>query len=160
MAEKTHVSKSSARTDSMYLVKQVLNGIIGDAAQMAYWLELDENQLKSLVENPETIRKIKKIMKAFDEEKIKHQTSMDKLQFSSFDATGDDWSEILLEFEKKKEEQLAEEKRLKAEAKKRKAEERKAKRAAEKKSAKKVPEKKKTDNEEEDKKQVSLDDFF
>ncbi|MHA1531203.1 MAG: replication factor C large subunit [Candidatus Heimdallarchaeota archaeon] len=160
MAEKTHVSKGSARTDSMYLVKQVLNGVIGDAAQMAYWLELDENQLKSLVENPEAIRKIKKIMKAFDEEKIKHQTSMDKLEFSSFDATGDDWSEILLEFEKKKEEQLAEEKRLKAEAKKRKAEERKAKRAAEKKSAKKVPEKKKTDNEEEDKKQVSLDDFF
>ncbi len=160
MAERTHVSKGSARTDSLYLVKQVLNGNIGDAAQMAYWLELDENQLKSLIENPETIRKIKKIMKAFEEEKIKQQTTMGKQNFSSFDDTGDDWSEILIEFEKKKEEQLAEEKRLKEEAKKRKAEERKAKKAAEKKSAKEVPEKKKADDEEKDEKQVSLDDFL
>lgn len=163
MAEKTHVSKGSARTDSMYLVKQVLNGNIGDAAQMAYWLELDDNQLKSLVENLESIRKIKKIMKAIEEERIKQQTTMGKQKFSSFDDTGDDWTEILEEYEKKKEEQLTEEKRLKEEEKKRKAAERKArkaKKATEKKSAKKVPEKKKIDNEEKDEKQVSLDDFF
>ncbi|MCK5184921.1 MAG: hypothetical protein KAQ95_11490, partial [Candidatus Heimdallarchaeota archaeon] len=108
-------------------------------------------------ENPETIRKIKKIMKAYDEEKIKHQTSMDELKFSSFDDKGDDWSEILLEFEKKKEEQLAEEKRLKEEAKKRKAEERKAKKAAEKKA---IKEAQKEESEKKDKKQVSLDDFL
>ena len=160
MAEKTHVSKVAARSDSMYLVKQVLNGNIGDAAQMAYWLELDDNQIKSLVENPEYIRKIKKIMKAFEEERIKQQTTMGKQKFSSFDDTGDDWAEILEEYEKKKEEQLAEEKRLKEEEKKRKAAARKAKKAAEKKSAKKVPEKKKIDNEEKDEKQISLDDFF
>ncbi|MCK5298447.1 MAG: hypothetical protein KAJ76_06045, partial [Candidatus Heimdallarchaeota archaeon] len=160
MAEKTHVSKGSARTDSMYLVKQVLNGNIGDAAQMAYWLELDENQLKSLIENPETIRKIKKIMKAYDEEKIKHQTSMDELKFSSFDDKGDDWSEILLEFEKKKEEQLAEEKRLKEEAKKRKAEERKAKKAKKAAEKKAINEAQKEESEKKDKKQVSLDDFL
>ncbi len=163
MAEKTHVSKVAARSDSMYLVKQVLNGNIGDAAQMAYWLELDDNQIKSLVENPEYIRKIKKIMKAFEEERIKQQTTMGKQKFSSFDDTGDDWTEILEEHEKKKEEQLTEEKRLKEEEKKRKAAERKAKKAkkaTEKKSAKKVPEKKKINNEEKDEKQVSLEDFF
>ncbi|MCK5046616.1 MAG: hypothetical protein KAS22_08550, partial [Candidatus Heimdallarchaeota archaeon] len=128
--------------------------------QMAYWLELDENQLKSLIENPETIRKIKKIMKAYDEEKIKHQTSMDELKFSSFDDKGDDWSEILLEFEKKKEEQLAEEKRLKEEAKKRKAEERKAKKAKKAAEKKAIKEAQKEESEKKDKKQVSLDDFL
>ncbi|NHJ32474.1 MAG: replication factor C large subunit [Asgard group archaeon] len=157
MAEKTHVSKIAARSDSMYLVKQVLNGNIGDAAQMAYWLELDDNQLKSLVENPDSIRKIKKLMKVFDEEKIKHQTSMGKQKFSSFDDTGDDWSEILEEYERKKEEQLAAEERLKEEEKKRKAEARKTKKATEKKTAKEA---KKEESEKEDKKQVSLDDFF
>jgi replication factor C large subunit len=160
MAEKTHVSKVAARSDSLYLVKQVLNGNIGDAAQMAYWLELDDNQLKSLIENPESIRKIKKIMNAIEEEKVKQQTTMGKQKFSSFDDTGDDWTEILEEYEKKREEQLAEEKRLEEEEKKRKATERKAKKAKEQKAAKEVKEKKKEDTEEKDRKQVSLDDFF
>jgi hypothetical protein len=152
----------------VYLVKQVLNGNIGDAAEMAYWLELDDNQLKSLVENSESIRKIKKIMKAFDEEKIKQQTKMGKQKFSSFDDTGDDWTEILEEFEKKKELQLAEEKRLEEEEKKRKAAEKKAKRDAAKKTAKEAKKETKKETkkeakeepEEKDKKQVSLDDFF
>ncbi len=156
MAEKTHVSKTAATTDSMFLVKEVLNGNIGDAAQMAYWLELDDNQLKSLVENPESIRKIKKIMKAFNEEKIKQQTKMGKQRYSSFNDTGEDWTDILEEFERKKEEKLVEEQKLKEEEKKRKAAEQKAKKTSEKVAVKATKEELK----EKEKKQVSLDDFF
>ena len=34
IAEKTHVSKSAARIDSLYLVEQILNGNVGNAAQL------------------------------------------------------------------------------------------------------------------------------
>ena len=156
-----------ARKENMYLVKEILNGKIGNAAQLAYWLELDDNQLKSLIENQVQIKKIKNVMKAMDDERIKLLTQMGELRFSSFDDTGDDWSEILEVYMKKKEEMLAEEKRLKAEEKKRKAEARKAKKKAEKEAAKAAkvaakekPKEEKEPEEEEKKKQASLDQFF
>ncbi|MGC9780174.1 MAG: replication factor C large subunit [Candidatus Heimdallarchaeota archaeon] len=160
IAEKTHTSTIAARGESMHVVKQILNSGIGDAAQMAYWLELDENQLKSLIENQESIRKIKKVMKAYDKEKMKLQTSMGDQRFSSFDDTGDNWSDILIEYEKKKEEKLAEEKRRNEEEKKRKAEERKAKKAAAKKEVKKTKQVDDQDLEKKAKKQASLDQYF
>ena len=167
IAEKTHTSKRMARKENMYLVKEILNGKIGDAAQLAYWLELDDNQLKSFIEDQVTIKKIKHVMKAMDDEKIKRLTEMGELRFSSFDDTGDDWSGILEAYMKRKEEMLAEEKRLKAEAKKRKAEARKAKKKAEKEAAKvakatakEKPVEEKEPGEEEKKKQASLDQFF
>ncbi|MHA1356357.1 MAG: hypothetical protein ACTSR1_14415, partial [Candidatus Heimdallarchaeota archaeon] len=144
----------------------ILNGKIGDAAQLAYWLELDDNQLKSLIEDQVTIKKIKHVMKAMDDEKIKRLTQMGELRFSSFDDIGDDWSEIMEDYMRKKEEMLAEEKRLKEEAKKRKAEARKAKKKAEKeaakaaKASKEKPKEEKEPKEEEKKEQASLDQFF
>ena len=125
---------------------------------MAYWLELDDNQLKAFVENPESIRKIKKIMKAYDDEKVKQQTKMGALKFSSFNDTGEDWTEILEEYQRKKEEQLAEEQRLKEEEKKGKAAKRKTKKVAEKKTAKETEKKK--ESQEKAEKQISLDDFL
>ncbi|MHA1367793.1 MAG: hypothetical protein ACTSP5_15490 [Candidatus Heimdallarchaeota archaeon] len=166
IAEKTHTSKRMARKENMYLVKEILNGKIGDAAQLAYWLELDDNQLKSLIEDQVTIKKIKHVMKAMDDEKIKRLTQMGELRFSSFDDIGDDWSEIMEDYMRKKEEMLAEEKRLKEEAKKRKAEARKAKKKAEKeaakaaKASKEKPKEEKEPKEEEKKEQASLDQFF
>jgi len=162
VAEKTHTSKKGAIKDNMYLVKEILNGNIGDAAQLAYWLELDDNQLKSLVENQSSLKKIKQVVKAIDDDKIKRLTKMGDLRFSSFDSKGDDWTDILEDWMKKKEVMLAEEARLKEEEKKRKAEARKAKKKQEKAAAKEKAssEKPKVEEKEEKKKQASLDQFF
>jgi len=167
VAEKTHTSKRMAIKENMYLVKEILNGKIGNAAQLAYWLELDDNQMKSLIENQTTIKKIKQVMKAMDDDRIARLTQMGELRFSSFDDLGDDWTDILEVYMKKKEEMLAEEKRLKEEEKTRKAEARKAKKKAEKEAAKaaktakeKPTEEPKEEKEDEKKKQASLDQFF
>ena len=147
----------------MYLVEEILNGNIGDAAQLAYWLELDDNQLKSLIENQTTIKKIRQVIKAMDDEKIKRLTQMGNLHYSSFDNLGDDWTDILSIWEKKKEEQLAEENRLKEEEMQRKAEAKKAKKKQEKTAKttiKEKPKKEEEPKEEEKKKQASLDQFF
>ena len=163
VAEKTHMSKRLAIKDHMYLVEEILNGNIGDAAQLAYWLELDDNQLKSLIENQTTIKKIRQVIKAMDDEKIKRLTQMGNLHYSSFDNLGDDWTDILSIWEKKKEEQLAEENRLKEEEMQRKAEAKKAKKKQEKTAKttiKEKPKKEEEPKEEEKKKQASLDQFF
>ena len=170
LAEKIHVSKKAAQTDSLYLVQQVINNNIGDAAHMVDWLELDDNQVKSLLEQPEKARKIRKVVNALEEERIKQQTSIGELKHSSFNDTGDDWTEILKDYEIKKAQKLEEEKRLKEEEKKRKAEAKKAARAKKKaaEKAKKEKEKQKKAKEakeakpvkEEKKEQTSLDQYF
>jgi len=164
ISEKCHISISEARTESLLLVKEIMNGSIGDAAQLADWLELDENQIKEVVENSSSINKIKKVMSAIEEESSKYQTNMGPLKFSSFDQPGDDWSDILVDHEKRKAEileaeiqKIEEEKRLKAEAKKA----AKVKKKQEvKKEIKKKEEEEKVNTKKQDQKQVSLDDFF
>ncbi|MHA1156061.1 MAG: replication factor C large subunit [Candidatus Heimdallarchaeota archaeon] len=170
LAEKIHVSQRAARTDSLYLVQQVLNNNVGDAAKMVDWLELDDNQVKSLLEKPESLRKIRSVVNAYEEERMKIQTSMGDLKHSSFDRPGDDWTAILKDHEIKKEQQLEEEKRRKEEEKKRKAEARKAAKAKKKAEAKAKKEKEKTKEktkqvkeepeEKEEKEQTSLDQYF
>jgi len=170
VAEKVHTSKLKARNEVLFLVKEIMNSSIGDAANLAYWLELDDNQIKALVEDSAKVPRIKKVLKAMEEDRIRRQTSMGKIQYSSFDRPGDDWSAILEAWQKKKEQMLAEEQRRKEEAKRKKAEARKAaKKAAGKgKGSSKKPAKKtatkqaaeKDQQEPEDKKQPSLDQFF
>ena len=167
IAEKIHVSRRHARNETLYLVKEIMNSNVGDAAQLAYWLELDDNQIKSLLDNPQSLRKIKQVMSAMEEERIKKQTEMGELQFSSFDRPGDDWTDILKDWEEKKVIMLEEEKRRKEEEKKRKVAERK-KKAAEKRAAKKAAAKKAKEEKEEkiveeepeEENQTSLDQFF
>jgi len=163
IAEKLHISLIRARKEPLFLVTQIMNSNIGDAASLAYWLELDDNQINSLVENKTSISRIKKVMQAYDDERMKTQTAMGDLNYSSFDRQGDDWTEILVAHEKRKAEKLAEEKRLKEEEKRKKAEAKKAARAKKKAEAKKAKDKepkKKSEPKKESKKQVSLDDFF
>lgn len=156
IAEKVHESRGSAQNEFLPVVKMVLNGPIEPAAKMAYWLELDDNQLKALVEKRDSFKKIKKVMKAIDEYRKKSQTSITELKFSSFDRQGDDWSETLAEWEEKKAKKIEEEKRRKEEKKKRKAAERRARKTT-KKGGKGE---KKEEGEEEDKTQPSLEQFF
>ncbi len=161
LASKIHVSRSAARTGSMYLVQQVLNGNIGDAAKMVDWLELDDNQVKSMLKKPESLRKIRKVVNAFEDDRMKIQTIMGDLKHSSFDRQGDDWTSILKDYEIKKEQKLEEEKRRKEEEKKRKAA--KAKKKAEAKAKKeqdKTNQVKEEPKKKEKKKQTSLDQYF
>ena len=167
IAEKAHVSKRAAQTESLYLVKQVINNNIGDAAQMVDWLELDDNQVKSMLEKPENVRKIRKVVSAYEAERMKEQTKMGELKHSSFDRPGDDWTEVLEEYALKKEQQLEEENRRKEEEKKKKAEARKAAKAKKKATEKKKNEKEKSKQKtkeasknKEEKEQMSLDQFF
>ncbi|NHJ85254.1 MAG: replication factor C large subunit [Asgard group archaeon] len=158
MAEKMHVSISEAQSESLYLVEEVLNGSVGDAAKLADWLELDNNQLKSLVQDNAKLNKIKKVMIAIDDERKKLQTEMGPLKYSSFDNIGDDWGDILDDWEKKKQLMIEEEQKQKEEEKKQKAATKKAQKQKEQTKTKKEVEKEepKTD----DKKQASLDQFF
>ena len=169
IAEKAHVSRRAAQTGSLYLVKQVINNNIGDAAQMVDWLELDDNQVKSMLEKPENVKKIRKVVTAYEAERTKEQTKLGELKHSSFDRPGDDWTAILEEYALKKEQKLEEEKLKKEEEKKRKTEARKAAKAKEKAAEKKKKETEKetpkektkeTTKKEEEKKQMSLDQFF
>ena len=147
IAEKIHVSKKSAIKESYFLVEQILNSSVGDAAQLAYWLELDNNQIKALLQDNSSIKKINKVIKAIEEDKVKKQTSMGELKHSSFDRPVENWDSVLDEWEKKKIEKEEIEKKKKEE---------------EKKNKKKAPSKKqpKEDKEEEKKKQASLDQFL
>ncbi|NHJ47145.1 MAG: replication factor C large subunit [Asgard group archaeon] len=159
IAEKIHVSIGSARNESLYLVKQIMNSTIGSAADMAYWLDLDDNQLKKLVENPSSIPKIKRVMKAMEDDRIKMQTAMGDLQHSSFDQKGDDWTDILEEWDKQ--EALKEElEELKKEEEKQKKKAAKKKKATKKKAEKKTPEPEKDEEETLEEDQMSLDQFF
>jgi len=153
IAEKTHVSISAARNDSLYLVEEILNSNVGNAAQLADWLELDDNQLKKLLHDANTLIKIKRVIKAYEQERTKDLTKMHDLQYSSFDKYEDEWSDVLEDWGKKEAERVEEEE-------KRKVKEKKIKEEAKKKSKekKKTEQKEKTD--EVDKKQVSLDQFF
>ncbi len=163
ISEKCHLSVSEARNESLVLVKEIMNGPIGDAAELADWLELDDNQIKELVENSSSINKIKKVMNALEGERNKHQTEMGPLKFSSFDRTGDDWTDILENYEKQKAEKLEEELRQKEEEQRLKAEARKAAKAKEKQADKKKEQEKdkeESSSKKQDQKQVSLDDFF
>lgn len=155
IAEKTHVSKSATRNESLYLVEQILNSNVGNAAQLADWLELDDNQLKKLIHDTNTLGKIKRVLKAYEQERSKDLTSMKDLQYSSFDKAEDEWTEILEDWEKKEAEMLEEEEKRKAEEKKLKAEAMKKSKVK-----KKDEEKDKEGIEEIDDKQVSLDQFF
>jgi DNA polymerase III delta prime subunit len=155
IAEKTHVSKSAARTDSLYLVEQIMNGNVGNAAQLADWLELDDNQLKKLVHDTNTLGKIKRVLNAYDEERAKNLTKMKDLQYSSLDEASDEWSSVMEVWEKKEAEKLEEEENRKAEEKKLKAEAKKKAKAAE-----KAKQKEKEESEKEDDEQVSLDQFL
>lgn len=161
ISEKCHISISEARNEPLFLVKEIMNNTIGDAAQLADWLELDENQIKELVENPSSVNKIRKVMVAIEEERNKHQTNMGPLKFSSFDRPGDDWTDLLEDYEKRKAEKLEEErqkkeeeKRLKTEAKKSAKVKKKEENNSDTEKVEKLPPKK------QDQKQVSLDDFF
>ncbi|MFW9921836.1 MAG: replication factor C large subunit [Candidatus Thorarchaeota archaeon] len=163
IAEKTHVSKSAAQVDMLYLVDEIINSNVGNAAQLAYWLELDDNQLKSLLTKPEQFKKIKQVMKAHEIEDLKQQTRMGKIKYSRFDNPGDDWSDIITEWEKKKEAQLEEEKRLKEEEKKKKQEAKKKEKTSSKDKEKVVKNEEKIEKptkEKENGKQASLDQFF
>ncbi|MEA2069758.1 MAG: replication factor C large subunit [Asgard group archaeon] len=104
IGEKMHVSTHVASTQIIHLLREVMNSTVGDAAETAYWLELDNNQIKRLVKSKEKQKKIKKVIEAFEEERIKKQTSMDELQYSSFDRDLEDWQKTLKQWEKKKEE--------------------------------------------------------
>jgi replication factor C large subunit len=159
IAEKTHVSVKNARNETLYLVKQIMNTNIGKAAELAYWLDLDDNQLKKLVENRSSIPKIKRVMQAMDEQRIKQQTAMKDLQHSSFDLVDDDWSKVLDEWEKREAVREALEKQKTEEEKKRKREAKKKQREANKKEN--AEEKEKEEKEEaNDENQMSLDQFF
>lgn len=160
IAEKIHVSTRAAQNESLYLVEEIINSNIGDAAKLAFWLELDDNQIKSLLVKPESLKKIKQVMIAYEEERIKKQTEMGQLRYSSFDSPGDDWSAILEKREKVKAEKLEEEIKRKEEEKRRKAEEKKAKKKASAPKPKKGSEKAKPEKDKEENKQASLEQFF
>jgi len=169
VAEKTHVSKQIARNDYLFLVKEILNGKVGDAASLAYWLELDNNQLKTLVEDKTKLARIQKVLNAMEEERIRRQTLMRSLQHSSFDRPGEDWTDILIKWQQKKEKELEEERKRKEEEKKKKAAAKAAVKAAKKAKAKSglkkatkknTPPKSSSDEEKKEKNQVSLDQFF
>ncbi|MBD3193066.1 MAG: replication factor C large subunit [Candidatus Heimdallarchaeota archaeon] len=138
IAEKTHESEQSAREIYLPVVEDLLNGPIEPAAKLAYWLELEDSQIKSLVKDKQARKKIARVMKAIDEYEKQDITSMPELQHSSFDLPQEDWEQTIENYEKKKE-RLNKEKENKKD------------------SEEVSPEEKETDQKQ---KQTSLDTFF
>jgi replication factor C large subunit len=151
IAEKMHISTHRAQNEVLSLVREIMNTSVGAAAELAYWLELDDNQIKSLLKDRKRLSRIKKVIAAFEKERMKHQTAMSDLKHSSFDLPKENWIKTLNKWEEKKNQLAEEEKQRK--------EEEKAKQKAKKKKAAKTNNDS-SEEKDDEAKQASLDQFF
>jgi replication factor C large subunit len=103
IAEKTHTSQNYAQQFSLPVVKEILNDAVGNAAEMANWLELDSRQIKALVKDKAKVKKMKKVIQAMEKHEKDQQTKMGNIQHSSFDRPQEDWEKALENWEQKKE---------------------------------------------------------